>query len=1155
MNQSKNEELITLDSAELSLDTEPSIQLSAEDVLELMSDVTDLDLDASLLDEDALELDAGADSPDITFEDETPSTVVIDMHKVMQQYVPLVRGGVGLAEPPQKDEGAVPLFLDYIDFQYLTEEEFNVLSSIVSDVVNDVNNDEVPVDELISGIQDKLVDTTGSTSCMMNEEDFYRELSAIIPKFRGLRKAATSAKQESSDFSVLLDKNLIKFTERFLKVNVEWCDLLLLTLRDAGALVQTPAFRAESRLMLDASLFGKGLTHYLRNVQNCTGSYILGDKTCWHTRQNGDQLLVHMHVLYDALTSLLGITTPVTPDGVEGVPEMGLVPTRLGIGFDQLQEVSMAEQLRRLILLELQEGGQLCGTARDLKKAKMPFEDNVEKLSEYNSPMKEFLRKAIMKGPLGLSSNTSLAAELLLIILLLADVLGGRVTSTVSGIEMPRVFALDYSLTAFFRAAHDNLAFVTPTFYNRVVIEKDNATTLHFGFADKDYKETSTRGLLCDVVGDNGTVHFVPYAFPVDKVCTLLPPPALVEQLRSNSASRIARCKGRVYFTFTPTVDWLNEHSVVDKAENFAAPVQAPVKGKLRSPLLQILDDYENEFDLSEGEEDLKLTSLTVGRYAITGIVKDESTVDVCLAEIEENGGKIIAATKGTIVLDGEYASGAMATPHNELIEIHEEYTREEVTVEDVTATTVHDGVDLSNFFICSGVPDCEEGTRADLHNAVVAVCVMTAVDYEEEVRKAREALGGALGYVFAFGFDNALRSKAMMEHIKVFRSADIAQHDKDINIAAFRDIVDILTGNVPTWLEQATTCDDAFIANLSTLNCAVTLEEVVQRMYTEYNPLLVLHDTETVSFADDYFVWDPESKISAMHFIPEMDKALQWVEDTFVLYSVFRQVGDRARKIVRQHHELHTFDGDVFTAGTIDDLARRLCKGSNMKAAAREKAVPLSKALISTTHTHADSSHKYFILRGDAIGLLKSLEADEEKSELLKQLLASIGRALENGRVPEFTTDERNEYFSEEASAIFFQKNRELLKPIVFAGLCADAMGRESGTMAAMASDAFSHGYDQLTLACMDGEAADLRELNSKKSKKDFLALATSYLLSYAPITAAAQVELDTVGDRAKVLRTEGSALLVDVPGVNFFAEGVVDILTEDSTEGADNE
>ena len=36
MNQSKNEELITLDSAELSLDTEPSIQLSAEDAVMLL---------------------------------------------------------------------------------------------------------------------------------------------------------------------------------------------------------------------------------------------------------------------------------------------------------------------------------------------------------------------------------------------------------------------------------------------------------------------------------------------------------------------------------------------------------------------------------------------------------------------------------------------------------------------------------------------------------------------------------------------------------------------------------------------------------------------------------------------------------------------------------------------------------------------------------------------------------------------------------------------------------------------------------------------------------------------------------------------------------------------------------------------------------------
>lgn len=737
----------------------------------------------------------------------------------------------------------------------------------------------------------------------------------------------------------------------------------------------------------------------------------------------------------------------------------------LHLTTDEVLEYSTGELIRRTLLYELNSGVLYPGSLR-----------GVPLTGSKGVPATIlFLMDAIKGGSIGAS---------------ILFAIGSSMNALKEWSEKIEDFLI--GLLGYFQAFLEDGTLVNPVYYGQIR-RTEGKPILSYAVGDRTF-DIESSDFLCSVVGDKSGTRCIPYVLlDQDHGYAVCPPPDLYKQLHNITRSGRTKVSGAMCYRFTPTVSWLSANKVLvdDSTPDKAVDSRIQIGS---SSLFQILMSYDNKFD-----NDGRIVTPVVVKcddftYYAVAVGEVSDTLRICAV----SDGSGIVANDGVLYHDPDTESlivSFTSLSHDfieknyPLGEYHEEYLG---TVEDVDT----DSLSLSDFIITakSAKPLDVSGYAA----AVMRLCGVNALDYEEELARAMEIVAREFFYVVGVPSIDALVASRLLEVYRKYATSRCDAGESNgidpFNFPSFKELMDILCGkpNIASDLESWSPKCMEILLSIS----PATVDTLCDRLDKLDFNVLALWSVNPSELRRTPRL----DMLYALHAIPEVGTRLQLLENKLIVMHVMKLIGASCCDIFSSRNILMTTYDSPLDESVVD-YSSDLLLADFKKKKELEHALPLCKRVLTSTPSSDSGSLKYYVLERNIYGLLSDLQSmDSHYSECVPELLKNLGLDT-SFSAAEHTLQEFNHLVTQDDIVRCCSVMHWELTNMLYDGLIAEATNNDS-FQAVKAYDLFNSFYDILLPGSNQMDSVDYSKL--------FLKYAGSMVVSYTPIIGSSADEID---------------------------------------------
>lgn len=781
-------------------------------------------------------------------------------------------------------------------------------------------------------------------------------------------------------------------------------------------------------------------------------------------------------------------------DGYNAISEyLGSEETRnsLQLSQDEIIEFSSGELLRRLILFELNNGFLYPSGMRG---------------KDPNNP------KTVITMLDGAIKSGSVAAEIIYII-------GVMLMHTDKNNESVTRFLV--GMSNFFMAFLDDPALVNPVFYGHVK-HTDGGYELSYAINDKTFEMVSP-DVLCDVIGDKAGTKCIPKVLlDARNGFMICPPPQLVSPLRQLTIGGKNHVSGAMCYKFSPTVSWLMANHVlaeecVEEPQQTGNALQAVGGG-----LLQVLLSYDNKFD-NDGHEVMPVV-LSYNDYVIhaVGGGKEDETLRICAVE---SGGSVIANT-GTMLYDKD--TGNVIVSFVDTSRQLHEFVAENGTYSEeylgVQSDKEDHSLDLSDFIVPSKRSKVVE--YRGYRNAVMNLCELAALDYEEELQEVQQVIARDLFYAVCIPNIDALVATRILQAYRKYAEARKEAGEVELidpfNMPSFQELYDMVAGrpNAATSYKTWDAALEQIIAGTEQDAC-LDVDCVCEKLDCLDFDQLALQIVSRGELKREVRM----DVYNAIRFIPEIGSRLCVLEDKMVTLRVLEILGDQVVSVFSKHLFLVNAYTSQVVRENVEIMSSILLEKSRKKGV--DFALPLSKKVLSAENNPDSVIFKYFVLERNIYGLLSAMQTSGSKySEETREFLTALGLDPDVV-ISEIGAAEFHKEVSRDTIVRFCNDQRDRLQHMVEEGLVNEVTVNK-GMQLIKAYDLFNTFYDMVVGTMSSGPESTTGFVNYEQ---DFLKYAGSLVVSYAPITDSSAGDVDGGENRFAAFIKSPQDFWYDVP------------------------
>lgn len=740
----------------------------------------------------------------------------------------------------------------------------------------------------------------------------------------------------------------------------------------------------------------------------------------------------------------------------------------LHLSQDEMLEMKSGELLRRVLLYELDNEVLYPSSLRGQKTG----------TDAGYAAVVQFLLNAIQDG--------SVVAAILF-----------AIGSSMSAIKewADRVMPYLDGLLGFFLAFLDDSSLVNPVYYGHV-IKQSTGFSLSYAVGDKTY-EVQSDSVLCDVIGDKSGARCIPSVLVDERNgFTVCPPPALFRPLQNLTRGGRTKVSGAMCYRFTPTTSWLAANQVLAEDATADAEVPDSVMQTAGSSLLQMLLEYDNQFD----DDSTSVLPVVVSAgdkqiYAIGGA--DGETYRIC--GVTANG--VPEANDGVLLSDKSTGSVVVryTDRHDQLVEqVYDKGTYEE----DYLGTSADEEVkfNYSDFLLTS-----EQATTVDVKSYCLAVswlCSLCALDYAEELEAAMRTVAREFFYVAKVPAIDTLVASRILKEYQSYAQQRLGAGEEALvdsfNLPSVQELFDIVCGK-----PNVMTGHDVWSPELAQVLAdvpAVTIEAIcgyLDSVDFDRIALWMLNPTQIRR--------DPNiAMLRALHFIPAIGSRLTLLENKLIVMRVMALIGEDVLSIFGKRAFLVGAYRTPIDSTSIEYVHSVLVSKSKKKDIGF--TLPLCQKVLKMSLDPTASSFKYYVLERNVFGLLSDMQvAGDRYSAVLSEYLEFLG--FEQGTdITSLGELEFSKKCGRDLVVQFFNKFHDSLMDMLYAGLVNEVFVND-GIQVLKAYDLFNAFYDLLLPSVSSGtESIEMHE----QFEQDFIRYAGSMLISYAPVVGVSADELD---------------------------------------------
>lgn len=659
----------------------------------------------------------------------------------------------------------------------------------------------------------------------------------------------------------------------------------------------------------------------------------------------------------------------------------------------------------------------------------------------------------------------------------------------------------------YFVAFSKDSALVNPVFYTLIDKVDGDYEEPRFKITyteNNEVKVVETSGILCEVLGDSNTIYWIPLVYlGPDTKSAICPPKEIVDNIRTVTARGHLSITGSVRYRYVPSYRWLSGLNLTVAAKEEHVASSESITSQVNNPLLSVLLNYDNEFDY-EGEEPEVISMKGNGIQSLLAVdmKREDSGIPIkylCLenSTIVNSGVFIIDSSDDSIVLrypnDGQEETLILSKEEYDLLVTEEE-------------NETHGSVNRFDLLGLDSSPIEESNFNPYFEGVIKRLCELTALDYEQELSDAREAIARDLANVLHVAFIDQILGYKMIQlfvdDIKATGALDV------FNLQTLKEVVNFTVGrdnvlvDVEEFSMEVLESLESLLAEQSTM-----VSELLNQFERFDNHILALQSVSRGEL--------PSSDIrvyNALHMIPSVHSKLRDLESRFILVKILNEIGSDIVPILMKNTTLNNVYRTRCTKENVGFIEKELA--SSMKKSGTECLRATKNVLYSSIPENAVIL-KYFVLERNPYGILTSLEDIISMGyEDFRDVYVEFKTALGFGFVESISSMTEENFKSSVNKGTIdsaFKSYEVSLLDIVYKGLIADA-GHNLNLQVVKAYDIMScFGTSLFSLG--DSSLEDITDVS--EFADDFYSYVGSFYVSYSPIHGEAEDEIDGGVDR----------------------------------------